>query len=140
MSKVQRVEEKIRTVRRHLDKVERNLPETEEEFSSMGIEKDGIYKNVESAIQASYDICALIVKEEDFRVPGDEESLPDILVEENILDEKTGDKLKDMKGFRNALAHRYGEIDDGIAFDNISQGLNDFESFLEQVEKYLSSR
>ncbi len=35
-------------------------------------------------------------------------------------------KIKDLKGFQNFLVHRYGKIDDELAFKDINQGLPDF--------------
>ena len=134
-----RIEEKIRVVEEYSMKAEENLPNTYQEFQDLDIEKEGVYKSIEVAIQASYDICALIIKEEKLRVPGDEESLPGILEEEDIIDAETADKLKDMKGFRNALAHRYGKINDEIAYENIQSGLQDFPVFIEQIKKYLKT-
>ncbi len=44
-----------------------------------------------------------------------------------------------MKGFRNALAHRYGDIDDEVAYENITKGFQDFQNFKEAIEKYLEN-
>lgn len=35
-----------------------------------------------------------------------------------------------MKGFRNILVHRYGEIYNELAFEAIKNGLSAFETFL----------
>ncbi|MFT4893047.1 MAG: hypothetical protein ACI8Z7_000842, partial [Candidatus Nanohaloarchaea archaeon] len=120
-----RIREKLREMDLALEKVEDNLPESFEEFECMVLEKDGIYKNVEMAIQSAYDICALIVKEENLGVPDEEESFPELAAEEGIITDSLSEKLKDMKGFRNALAHKYGAIDDEIAYENISRGIED---------------
>ncbi len=45
--------------------------------------------------------------------------------------------LTDMKGFRNILVHRYGEIDDEKVFEILSERLADFEKFKEQILKFL---
>ena len=42
-----------------------------------------------------------------------------------------------MKGFRNILVHRYGEIDDDIAYEEIKNGLKDFEEFEKEIESFL---
>jgi len=39
------------------------------------------------------------------------------LVKNEILSEEMRKKLKGMKGFRNIVVHRYGAIDDRLAFD-----------------------
>jgi uncharacterized protein YutE (UPF0331/DUF86 family) len=134
-----RIREKLREMDLALEKVEDNLPESFEEFEGMALEKDGIYKNVEIAIQSAYDICALIVKEENLGVPDEEESFPELAAEEGIITDSLSEKLKDMKGFRNALAHKYGAIDDEIAYENISRGIEDFEQFRSRIKDYLEN-
>ncbi|WP_321211142.1 HepT-like ribonuclease domain-containing protein [Methanothermobacter sp. DP] len=53
-------------------------------------------------------------------VPGEDEDVFENLMRENIINEKMGEKLRAMKAFRNILAHRYGKIDDKIAFNTFS--------------------
>lgn len=136
----ERIRAKMAEVRGAKRRVEENLPPSVDRFTGMGLEKDGIYKNVEHAIQAVYDICALVVKEEDLGVPSEERKLPDMLVEAGILDRELAERLKDMKGFRNHLAHRYGDIDNREAYENIQEGTEDFQKFLSMIEQYLEGR
>ena len=48
-----------------------------------------------------------------------------------------GEKIKEMKSFRNILVHRYGEIEDEIAYEEIKNGLEDFEKFEKEIEEFL---
>lgn len=45
-----------------------------------------------------------------------------------------------MKGFRNILVHRYGEIDDALAFKILTEKLNDFNLFIDLVNKFLKNQ
>jgi len=47
------------------------------------------------------------------------------------------EKIKSMKGFRNILVHRYGEIDDDLVYEEIKNGLKDFEEFEKKIESFL---
>ncbi len=60
-----------------------------------------------------------------------------ISIEKKVLSSKLGEKLKDMKGFRNILIHRYGHVDDEIVYYNLSSHMNDFYEFETAVELYL---
>ena len=42
-----------------------------------------------------------------------------------------------MKRFRNILVHKYGKINDSIAFETISDGLKDFEMIINEIEKVI---
>jgi len=138
MSFKERIEEKIVKSRDALEEVEDNLPETFEEFKKLGLIKDGIYKKIEFAIQNIIDICAILVKELKLGVPESEEEI--LLKLENILEKETINKIVELKGFRNILVHRYGYIDDEIAFEDIKEGLEDFEKIFEKIEKVIETQ
>ena len=42
-----------------------------------------------------------------------------------------------MRGFRNILVHRYGDINDEISYNNIKNGLKDFDAFIDEIETFL---
>jgi len=42
-----------------------------------------------------------------------------------------------MKKFRNVLVHKYGDIDDKKAYEDIKEGLKDFEHIINEIEKFL---
>ena len=48
-----------------------------------------------------------------------------------------GEKLKAMRGFRNIVVHRYGRIDDRIAFEILKENLQDFYAFIRKIEEFL---
>lgn len=130
-----RIEEKLVQSREDLEEVEENLPKMLEEFQELGIVKDGIYKKIEFVIQNIIDICAILVKELKLGVPEDD---LDILQKLNkVLGEETINKIVELRGFRNFLVHKYGTIDDKIAFEDIKEGLEDFEKIFDKIERVL---
>jgi len=58
-----------------------------------------------------------------------------ILNEEKMVDEELTNKLLDMTGFRNIIAHDYGEIDYDIVYNVLHDKLADIEKFLEVVKQ-----
>ena len=131
----ERILEKIQEARSSIQKVKKYLPESMDEFQKMDIQKDGIYKNIEFSIQAILDICFMLVKEFDLGIPDEETGAFELLERKKILSRKTVEKIADMRGFRNFLVHRYGNIDDETAFNNIKNGLGDFEEIFREMEK-----
>ncbi|NOZ76417.1 MAG: DUF86 domain-containing protein [Euryarchaeota archaeon] len=128
---------KMKEIEESITSVEEHLPKSFEEFSSMGLVKDGIYKRVEFAIENVFDICAIINTDLELGIPGDDEGIIDNLVDNGILSSQMKDKLKAMRGFRNIVVHRYGKIDDKIAFGILKEHLNDFYAFMEKIEVFL---
>ncbi len=119
--------------------VRENLPGTYEGFLSMSrLERDGIYKNIEFAIQNILDICAMILKDEDMRVPGSDDDILTELQKAEIMREEVIDVMRKMKGFRNYLVHRYGSLDDSIAYSDIKEGLADFTVVFDEIKEAIS--
>ncbi|MGM0405479.1 MAG: type VII toxin-antitoxin system HepT family RNase toxin [Thermoplasmatota archaeon] len=119
--------------------VEENFPETYDKFLEMSrLERDGIYKNIEFSIQNILDIFAIIMIEEDLKVPESDESMLNELGKAGVIGKDIIEKIQKMKGFRNLLVHRYGPIDDEIAYTGIKEGLDDFHDIFEEIKKVIS--
>ena len=51
-----------------------------------------------------------------------------------VLSAETGDRLRAAAGFRNVLAHNYGDdIDDGVVYRHLQNELGWFVTFLREV-------
>jgi len=130
---------KIKEIVEGIGLVEEHLPDTFEEFSGMGLIKDGIYKNIEFAIENVFDICAIINTDLELGIPSDEEDILENLVKSEILSDETKEKLRAMRGFRNIVVHRYGKIDDKIAFEILKENLRDFYVFIKRIKEFLEN-
>lgn len=138
--KEQRIREKLTRAEANLARVEDNTPPTYEDFSSLGIVKDGIYKNMEDAIQSLLDVCALLVKTHDLGVPDDEEGFTDLLRDHGLIEQADKELLDDLRGLRNRLVHRYGTIDDRIVHARIVDGLADVHQLAEALRALAADR
>lgn len=119
--------------------MEEHLPATFEEFSRLGLVKDGMYKQLEFALENVFDICAIINTDLERGIPGTDEDSVEHLVKGDIVSEELRAKLKSMKGFRNILVHRYGKIDDKLAFSLLKEELRDFYAFLSRIKEFLEN-
>jgi uncharacterized protein YutE (UPF0331/DUF86 family) len=128
------IRSKLSEINESINLVLENLPDTYEEFSNMGLIKDGIYKRVEYALENVFDICSIINSDLKLGIPINEGGVLNNLDESDIFSEEMILNLKSMRGFRNILVHRYGKIDDQVAYKNIKLHIDDFDSFIEEVE------
>jgi uncharacterized protein YutE (UPF0331/DUF86 family) len=126
---------KLKEIDDSLNLITENLPESFEKFSNLGLIKDGIYKKLEFCIESVFDICAIINTDLKLGIPESDETIIDNLIRNNIIKADMGEILKSMKGFRNILVHRYGRINDEIAYSIIKEHLQDFYNFTETIEK-----
>ena len=128
---------KLREINFSLDLVKKRLPESYNEFKKLDILiRDGIYKRVEFIIQNILDILAIITKYLN-KIPSDDLSIIEILRDANIITDETANKLRSMKAFRNFLVHRYGDLFEKLAFDDIKKGLPDIYAILHELERII---
>lgn len=134
-----RILSKLDELMQYVRELQEMLPDQEEYFQSL-IKRRACEKTIEVAIESLIDAAAMIVSAQRFGLPTSEENILDILVEKRILSRELGEKLKDMKGFRNVLVHRYAHVDDRIVFHNLNNYLNDFYEIKNAVESYLAKQ
>jgi uncharacterized protein YutE (UPF0331/DUF86 family) len=134
------IEKKLSDISDSFEIVSDNLPDNFSDFLTLGIKKDGIYKRVEFAIESAIDILNIINSDLRFGTPENEDGIITNMEKNKILSRNTIENLRRMKGFRNILVHRYGEINDEEAYENISKGLKDFELIIGEIEGFLKER
>jgi len=116
--------------------IEENLPSEFEDFDNR-ILKNAIYKELEFAIENIIDICSIINSDLRLGSPETEDSIVEHLERRKILDKAVLESIKEIKRFRNILIHKYGEIDDKMAFGSIQDGLKDFSLIIKEIEEFL---
>lgn len=131
------IKTKLKIIEENIQLVKDNLPSSLKAFKALGLIKDGIYKRVETSIQEVISICSVINTDLKLGIPSNRDDIIISLIRKNIISKKLGDKVKQMKGFRNFLVHRYGRIDDEIAFNDIKKGFLDFDLFKEEILNFL---
>lgn len=130
--KLQEMEESVDLVREH-------LPDTVNAFLDLGIVRDGIYKRIEYAIENVFDICAILNTDLKLGVPGADEDLLEHLLQHGVISSAMQQRLKAMKGFRKIVVHRYGKINNALAFSILQEHLGDFSLFRQEIERFLLS-
>jgi len=127
---------KLRMLKDSLYYLKEFLP-SEFKFLENRKDKNALYKETEFAIQLVIDVCAVINSDISKETPSDEDSIIDSLEKNRVLSKRMIDVLHEMKGFRNILVHKYGDIDDKIAYENVRTGLKNFNEFIDEIEKFL---
>ena len=134
------IKTKLKIIKENVELVKENLPDDVNEFKVLGLVKDGIYKRIETSILEVMSICSVINSDLKLGIPSNRDDIIISLIENNILSGKMGEKVKEMKGFRNFLLHRYGKIDDEVAVKDIKKGLPDFELFKKEILTFLKKQ
>ncbi len=132
------IRSKLMEISESVEVVSSHLPDDLSGFISLGLTKDGIYKRLEFSIENVFDICAMINSDLNLGIPEGDESIIDNLLRAHVLSSEWYDKLRGMKAFRNIMVHRYGKIDDRIAFSLLKDRLDDLVLFIEDIDEFLS--
>lgn len=134
------VQQKIREIEENLELIQESLPRESEEFRRLGLVKDGIYKRLEFSIQNIVDIFSMIHSDLRIGVPQDIDSIFEGLQKKKALPLATIALAQEMKGLRNILIHRYGEINDDLVFELLTERIDDFAKIIQAIESYLSQK
>jgi uncharacterized protein YutE (UPF0331/DUF86 family) len=113
------IKSKISQIFDSLNFIEENLPLDFGEFSKSRLIRSALYKEVEFCIELVLDICSIINSDLKLGMPQSEEDILNNLVKGEVFDSSISDIVRKMKGFRNVLVHKYGEVDDELSYENI---------------------
>lgn len=94
------IRNKISEIIESLELINNNLPDSFNEFESLGIIKDGIYKRLEYSIENLIDIFYIINSDLELGIPEEDSSMIDNLYNNKIISIGIRNLMKNMKGFR----------------------------------------
>ncbi|MBU0760774.1 MAG: DUF86 domain-containing protein [Nanoarchaeota archaeon] len=127
---------KIDELNNYLDELEKIKPADFKEYKDSIEKKRACERLLQISIETVIDVGNVLVSNLKLGIPSDEDELFDKLKHKKIISGKMEKILKDMKGFRNILVHKYGEVDDELAFENLDK-LGDFEDFVGEVMSFV---
>ncbi len=131
-----RILSKIDELDSYLDELIEIAPDTYDEYEISIEKKRSCERLLHISIESVIDICMLLVKDLKLGMPVEEEDVFDKLEKKKIFSKKLTGKLREMKGLRNILVHRYGSVDNEIVYDSLSRELKDFHEFIDYILKF----
>lgn len=124
---------KIQSLRDHLDSIQAYIPTSEEVYLKFKLRRLAIERLLQVSIEHVLDLCFMLIADLHLGLPEDDDQILDLLKEKiNMIE-----KIKSMKRFRNILVHKYGEINDKMVYLNISENLDDFYEFIDEIMKII---
>lgn len=134
----ERIDEKIKEIETFLSELKEAIPESFGDYLREKLKKAACERYFEKIVEAVADLAHLVIKEEELKLAADDTEAFFILAEDKIIPELLAKRLKDAKGMRNVIAHEYGNIDNELIYEAITEELKkDIEEFLEGVKKRL---
>ncbi len=91
-------------------------------------------------IEICIDTSNFLFKELKLGLPEEEENVFEKLANNKVISESMSNKLKKMKRFRNILIHRYGQINDKTAYENVKKNSKDFIEFKKEILEFVKEQ
>ena len=131
-----RTTDKINEINIFLEDLKSIAPSTLEEYKSSIEKKAACERYVEKIVEAITDLAFLIIKYKKLKLPEDDIDAFNILLENKIIEKDLASRLKNAKGMRNIISHQYGNVDDRIVFESVSEELDaDAKKFVSVIQK-----
>ena len=132
-------------IKSYLSEIRRNSIALQQLIDQNGLIPESIplkaakYVLIELAEAMSNTIQHLLAKEKGIAVSGYIDAIVKAQ-EHGIVSDDLFHRLKPFFNFRNSLIHRYWVIDDNKLIENIRNGRDDFERFIDEIEIFIKER
>lgn len=137
MSGLETIENKISYIRGRMQRVKKYQDMPRERIEADETLKSAVERELYVIAQAVIDLAEAVVAYKNFRKPTTMREGIEILGEEGILTESFVNEFVKVAGFRNALAHEYGEVSFAIVYDALKNKLSQVEEFLGYIQRSL---
>lgn len=92
-----------------------------------------VERRLQLSIQVCMDIASYLIAQLGLRSPDEPENVFVVLGREGILSPELANRLVGMVRFRNILVHDYLDIDSGIVHTHLSDEIDDFDQFAQEI-------
>lgn len=134
MTKKSTIQNKISLIEGYLEVLGSLKKHSREEIEKDIYVQGTVERYLYLACQATIDLAEAVVSAKDFRKPTTMTESFYILNENEIINLELTEKLSNMVGFRNIIAHEYEKVNYKIVHDVLQNGLSDIKKFLEIIE------
>lgn len=128
--------DKLRYINRYTDDLEQMRGMSKEQYLEDMVTQRAVERTLMNLIQACIDLAQHVRSSEGLSPSGTAKQEIEALGEANIVSRETQEKMGEAVGFRNVLAHRYGDIDHGIVYDVLHDDLHWFKTFQQEVAQW----
>jgi uncharacterized protein YutE (UPF0331/DUF86 family) len=125
---------------RHINEYTNDLKEmrgvTKDDYLTDTVLQRAVERTFMNLIQSCIDLAQHIRAAEGFSPHGTAKKEIEALGNNDIITTETQEKLEEAVGFRNILAHRYGDVNHDVVYDVLHTDLSWFERFQQEVAQW----
>lgn len=139
LSLKKRTEKKISEIENYLNRLNSFKPATFDEYQSNEEKRWACERACERIAEGLVDLAIFLIRIKEINYNDEDEKAFGVLFKNEIIDEKLCGRLRNLKGMRDHIAHKYGEIDNKLVFTAINDDLEkDADEFLDIAKKVIS--
>lgn len=128
--------DKLRYINRYTDDLKQTRGMSKEEYVEDMVTQRAVERTLMNLVQACIDLAQHIRSAKGLSPTGTAKQEMQALGNADILSRETQEKMEEAIGFRNILAHRYGDIDHEVVFDVLHNDLRWFEQFQQEIARW----
>lgn len=134
MTDLSTLQNKISSVKKYLTVCRGFSDYTREEIEKDIMIRGTVERYLYLAAQSTIDLAETFIAFKKFRKPTTMSESFHILEENGVIDHDLTKKMVNLTGFRNIMAHDYENVDYGIVYGVLHNGLKDIEQLVSRLE------
>jgi len=111
-----------------------------EEIEKNYVLRGAVERYLQISLECMLDIGEIIISMEKIKRPQSYKEIFRTLGENGILPEAFARKIEPAAGFRNVLVHMYAKVEVDKLYENLQNGVEDMELFIEYIARFLAER
>ena len=131
---------KLRQAHEYTNDLEEMRGISKAEYVSDVVIQRAVERTLMNLIQARIDLAQHVRATNGLSSGGTAKDEIQALGELGIISQDTRERIEEAVGFRNVLAHRYGEVDHEVVYEVLHEDLHWFERFQRDVAGWLRDR
>lgn len=128
--------DKLRHINQYIEDLEQMRGLSKAEYVDNMVTQRAVERTLMNLIQACIDLAQHVRSTENLSPSGTAKQEIQALGEADIISNETQAKLEEAVGFRNILAHRYGDVDHDIVYDVLHDDLQWFNRFQQELAQW----
>lgn len=128
--------DKLRYSNQYIEDLKEMRGMAKREYVDDMVTQRAVERTLMNLIQVCIDLARHIRSTQDLSPTGTAKEEIQALGEAGIISTETREKMEEAVGFRNILAHRYGEVDHEIVYDVLHDDLRWFEQYQREVARW----
>ena len=134
------VSRKLRQIEQYHGELREKQDLSRDQFLDDVTEQRAVERMFENAIQACVDLAKHVATREfGYRGDSSKEAI-ERLRENGVVTDDTAETLVDAAGFRNVLAHQYGEIEPDAVYEYLQSELDVYDTFSRELAGWFEQR